>query len=326
MSVTTRHFPSAGYRGIVRVGDSETFDSSDFFLYSNSSIMEKMDIITPDVNGFPGRLGVVDGAITRAGDLTIPIISLTHLTTLITYFLGETERTKMRYIQLDNTFNKITFQGFMSTFRLSCQPGRGVEATIGIVGGIVDESTDVTPVTYASTDDTDHSDAWAHDTGIDTYISSIAQQIPFHRTKLNAVAAGDFLTNNYWKDVSGWDLTLDNQTQSTLVTAYGSADPQGYKIHQGQQIGTGSFTLINPFVSASDYAVADRNRPDLTGGLTIALTDSAGTTKTITVLRAVVSDYGVNMPAPNQRFTQTINYTITAGVTSADANILISYA
>lgn len=303
------HKPSAGYRGFLSVGGN-------VWPYSSSTIAENVDIIRPSVNGYAGQVGIVMGAKSREGSVTLPILGTSMLVDLLGYFISESARTTMRSIILDNTFIRQTFQGFLKSIDIKASPGAGVEATIELTGGIVDESSSA-PVTYADTTNGDHAN-WTPDT---TFITSYggAAQIPFWRTKVTSSTGGLAAAGAYWKEVSGWSFKLDNNTGTTLVTAADSNDPQGYKLHQGQQTGEGQLTLINPFVSSSFSHL-----PDWTD-LIFTLTDADGTNGVNINLGKVVNyQYGPQLPEPNTRITQSISYAITVGASSTINNILFS--
>ena len=303
------HKPSAGYRGFISIGGN-------VWPYSNSSLAEKLDIITPSVNGYAGQVGVTQGSKSREGDITLPVLGTSMLSDLLAYFISESARTTTRTIIIDNTFTRQTFQGFMRSINVSASPGAGVEASIGLMGGIVDESSSA-PVTYADSSNGDHTD-WTPDS---SFVSSYggSAQIPFWRTKVTSSSGGLASAGSYWKEVSGWSFSLNNNTSGTLVTADGSNDPQGFKLHQGQQTGEGSLTLLNPFVSAAYQHLPDWS--DLT--FTISNADGSNAVN-VNLLKVVNHTYGPPLPEPNTRITQNISYTITTGSTSSISNILFT--
>lgn len=313
------HYPSAGYRGILTIGTDSTGATGTLFPYSNSSVAERVDVITPEVNGFAGQVGLTIGSKLREGDVTMPILGTAMLSALLAYFVSESARTTLRYITIDNTFNKMIFQGFLRSLSVSCEPGAGVTATLGLVGGIIEDVVSPLPVSYSDTELSDHA-AWTANAGFMTsYVVSGAAQIPFQKTRLFSTSGGLSLLA-YQKEVSGWSFNLNNNTGTTGVTASNANDPQGMRLHQGQQTGDGRLTLINPFVDTSSY----ENAPDWTD-LSIALTNADGTSPlTVKLLRVINHTYGVPNPSPNQRIIQPISFSMTTGTTSTVNNILFT--
>jgi len=294
---------AAGYKGIV------TIDGVGY-PYTNETIAETQNIITPDVNGSPTSLGISEGGLTRQGNITFPILGRAMLYDMLQLFIkSETERRANRTIIIDNSFSRQTYHGALGTFELTADPGGGLSATCGIRCGVVD-STDV--ITYGdSTGGTLDS----------KYVDK--PQIPFWRTlvEVGTSASGVWsAVDANWvaDDVSGWSISLDNQIGGTFISAATAIDPQGERLHMGQQKCSGNITLINPYIDGnfkskpngtciriSVYDIRDYGHDDSGGTY-----GYKGTPGTIFIPIVKFGEYGVPLPEPNTRITQRLGYQV----------------
>lgn len=304
--------PNAGYKGKITLQELPN-GLVLMYPYSNSSVVERRDVITPSVNGFPGQIGITLGAKIREGGISMPVLGVAMLQTLLGFFKSETARNKRYEIAIDSGFNVQKFQCYMKSLSISADPGQGVNAELGIIGGVVDVG-DINPTKYEAGNAT-----WTpNGTFFNSYIG--LSHIPFYKT--NVISANDdglASSGNLWRLVSGWSFSVDNNTGSAMVTAMGGNDDAGYKLHQGQQVGEGKITLLNPFVNSDNSNLPDWSK------LNITVTDVANASTIITLFRCINHAYGVQLPDPNTRITQSISFTLTTSSDSSVDHILFNY-